>query len=67
MIFSGTADQKNLDNKIGGSCNKTKEKGQNKLRLEIYVCTQKEIDSGNCETCATPGCYYKGKPDSFQL
>ena len=46
---------------VGGSCSKTEDgkRGQGKLRLKIYICTDNEL----CDLCPTAGCYYKGNLD----
>ncbi|XP_057290550.1 uncharacterized protein LOC130613228 isoform X4 [Hydractinia symbiolongicarpus] len=60
IIGTGFRTKENLANMVGGSCSKSGAKGEHKLRLEIYVCTEDDIKSGTCDSCKTTGCYYKG-------
>lgn len=59
-IGTGFRTEENLANMVGGSCLKSRAKGEHKLRLEIYVCTEDEIENGTCDSCKTTACYYKG-------
>ena len=65
FVYSGTGFRtpENLNNLIGGSCEKTdtSKPAEHKLRLKIWVCTVEEEARGECERCLSEGCYYQSK------
>ncbi|XP_065647684.1 uncharacterized protein LOC136077083 [Hydra vulgaris] len=48
----------NSNNLLGGSCNYTNNINEFKMKLKIYVCTDADVQNGNCELCKTDACYF---------
>ena len=62
-VGTGFRTKQNVGNKVGGSCNKTQNLPgfhQYRMRLKLYVCTDDEIQKGECNVCRTSECYSKG-------
>ena len=32
-----------------------------KMRLKIYICTDEDVERGECDRCQSEGCYYQGE------
>jgi len=47
-----------INNMVGGSCNDTSDGGYH-LKLKVHVCTDQEIQDGDCKLCESEGCYYE--------